>query len=242
MPRCLICKAENATCGQPTAHKTIGVDEPVRGLKVVGDKLMPDFGSMQATLTDMSDAEREEFQIMSVASQRRSLRQRAQERSMSDGTMANTFLHRVYCVDGITRKMRPTDAEEYVKMYSDQGAQIVERGGLPEPNPNEVIGASKATTGQVFEADGTQIPDAQLLTSRTFHATDRNSRERMAPTPGMAIGEGTGFTLGVNDVAGTTQESSSSDENDPKATPENSGATATTRMRRATVPDDKSAE
>lgn len=192
MPQdCIICGAANSTCGMRTAHKTIAVDQPIRGT-IIGDTIVPDVTQLQGVLGDMTQDEREEFEVMSEAYARR--RARFRRENMADQKTPHTYL--VYVTDPpdpinkdvqITRKMTADQAEAYVKL--NPGAEITRRGDLDQPVPErgEIIGATKARVGEVFDADGTQKVGIQPLTTRTYGVADRTSEAVLNPPVGAPV-------------------------------------------------------
>ena len=146
---------------------------------------MPDISA--ATPPDMTDEEREEWQLMSVALAKKSLRQQLRERELTvaDGKAPYTSLSYVDRGDGILIKMHP----DVARAYCDQndGASIVKEGALPVAKEGEVIGATKATVGAVFNDDGTQKDEVQPMTSRTFNADMRVRNEAVNPPTATAL-------------------------------------------------------
>lgn len=134
--------------------------------------------------TDLTDEERDEYQMMVIAKHKRSLRSQLLERqqTMADGKAPHTMLSYVLCTDGITRKMRPDVAKQYVEM--NEGAEIVREGALPMTKEGEVLGATKATVGAMFNDDGTQKEEVQPITSATMHPTDRVNPLAVSPAVG----------------------------------------------------------
>jgi hypothetical protein len=141
----------------------------------------------------MSDEERDEYQMMVAARHKRSLREQLLERqqNMADGKAPHTMLSYVLCPDGITRKMRPDVAKQYVDQTD--GAEIVKEGALPMTKEGEILGATKARVGEVFNADGTQKEEVQLLTSATMHESDRTNPQAVTPAVG-GVGASTSAT------------------------------------------------
>lgn len=185
--RCIICGAIGATCGTPT--RVLPVDQVVTGYIVAGDKLLP---HIPQPPSDMSDEEREEYELMAVAMNKRSLRTQLREReeqAMSEGKAAHTSLSYVDRGDGILVKMAPDVAKQYVDTV--EGASIVKEGALPQPKEGEVIGATKARVGEVFNEDGTQKDDIQPMTSRMFNA-DMRTRNEAVPAVDKAVPNSTG--------------------------------------------------
>lgn len=181
--RCPLCGAPGAICGKPTV--SLPVDARVSGLIVAGNKLMP---AVPNPPSDLTDEERDEYEMLSTAMAKRSLRNQIEEvrvQAMAEGKAPHTSLSYVECTDGVTRKMAPDIARQYVEM--NEGSKIVREGALPVAREGEVISATKATSGEVFNADGTQKDDVQLLSSRTFHASDRTRVEAVNPPVSSAI-------------------------------------------------------
>lgn len=175
-PRCLICGTTGATCGTPTT--SMPVDQRVRG-RVIGDMVVPQLPAAPASMTD---EEREEYELMAVAMARKSLRNQIEEgrvAAMAEGKAPHTSLSYVDRGDGILVKMRPDDAKRYVEM--NDNAEIVREGALPVAPEGEVIGATKASTGEVFDENGRQKDDVQPFNTRTFNATDRVRDESTPP-------------------------------------------------------------
>lgn len=210
MPRdCIVCGAANSTCGVPTAHKTIAVDEPIRGVRVAGNELVPDISpeKLSAVLGDMDEEEREEFIMMSQKMAQRRNRLRPRENGMA---VNHTYLSYVRGTDGIVRKMHPDDAKRYVEMYGDQeGVEIVREGGaeVPDPQGTEVIGATKATVGPMFDDNGRQIQDVQPATTRVFAVSDAGNRNVVSPGIGVPV------------TSGATPEGSKAEESEKPAAP-----------------------
>jgi len=130
----------------------------------------------------MTDEEREEYELMAVAMARKSLRNQIEEgrvAAMAEGKAPHTSLSYVDRGDGILVKMRPDDAKRYVEM--NDNAEIVREGALPVAPEGEVIGATKASTGEVFDENGRQKDDVQPFNTRTFNATDRVRDESTPP-------------------------------------------------------------
>lgn len=188
--RCLLCGTNNSQCGTPT--RVIPADARVSGtLAKVGGGLMP-VGDTVQVLGELTPEERVDLLVMQDALNQRSLRKQYARRAgteMPFGTAAE-YTNKVYvkCPDGITRKMSPDVAEKYVEM--NEGAEITMRGEMPTPEPGQIIGASKATTGELFGSDGRQIADVQPLTSRTFYATDRVRADAVTPSIGSTGAQG----------------------------------------------------
>jgi hypothetical protein len=178
--RCPICGKLGATCG-PVTRNVQPVDATLTGVIVAGNKVMP---KIPPPPSDMTDEERDEYQMMWVAQHKRSLRSQLLERqqTMADGKAPYTMLSYVKCTDGITRKMRPDVAKQYVDM--NDGAEIVREGALPMTKEGEVLGATKARTGEVFNEDGTQKEEVQLVTSSTMFETDRTNPQAVSPAVG----------------------------------------------------------
>lgn len=194
--RCLLCGAVGATCGTPTT--TLPVDARITGVKVAGDKLVPDV--MASMPEDVTDEERAEYELMAIALSKRSLRNQILSGSsvMADGKAGHTSLVYVDRGDGIQIKMRPDVAEKYVEMNKAAGASIVREGALPLPPENEVIGATKASVGEMFDGSGRQIEGEQLMTtSRTFHASDRINWEAVHPAAGTTGAASTEVNTGT---------------------------------------------
>lgn len=163
---CPLCGALGATCGTPT--RVVPVDQRITGYRVAGDQLVPNV----PTPSDMTAEEKEEWQTMVVAMGKRSLRQQLKERTaqaMAEGKAPHTSLSYVDRGDGILVKMAPDDAKAYVEQ--NEGASIVREGALPQPVEGEVVGATKATVGAVYDDSGVQKDDSTLLTSRSFSAS-----------------------------------------------------------------------
>jgi hypothetical protein len=169
------------------------VDAVVTGVRVAGDKIVPDLRNVQPT--DMTDEEREEFQVMSAAYERRRLRNRIGAQGMADGKAPHTQLSYVRGTDGITRKMHPDVARQYVDM--NEGSEITREGALPVAKEGQVIGATKATVGEIFDENGRQREDVQPLTSRTFLATDRTRAEAVTPAVGTTGAASTDVNTGT---------------------------------------------
>ncbi len=162
--RCIICGVDNATCGEPTAHRIVPVDT-ITGYTVVDGRLVSDPATrLQAVLGDMTTEEREEYMMMSALSEGRKLRNTV----MTAGPLGHTYLVYVQCVDGFMRKMTQADADAYVEHYGDvEGVEIVKRGEQPVPDPEAPpVGATKATIGTMFSEDGIEqqqaMPESQL--------------------------------------------------------------------------------
>jgi len=202
------------------------VDAVVTGVRVAGDKIVPDLTAIQPT--DMTDEEREEFRIMSAAYERRRLRNTIGAQGMADGKAPHTQLSYVLGPDGITRKMHPDVARQYVDM--NEGSEITREGALPVAKEGEVIGATKATVGQMFDDNGRQREDVQPLTSRTFLATDRTRNEAVSP----AVGTTGAASTDVN--TGTGSQTSSAPTTSTQST-----ASKTPTMRRGASASDTSA-
>lgn len=181
--KCLLCGIPGATCGPKTT--TLPVDARVTGYKVAGDTLVPDI--RVAAPSDLDDEEKEEFEMMAAALHKKSLRQQMRERemTMADGTAKHTSLSYVKGPDGITRKMHPDVARAYVEQ--EEGAEIVKEGALPVAKEGEIIGATKARVGEVFNADGTMKDELQPMTSRTFNADMRVRNEAVNPPTQTAL-------------------------------------------------------
>jgi hypothetical protein len=169
------------------------VDAVVTGVRVAGDKIVPDLRNVQPT--DMTDEEREEFQVMSQAYERRRLRNKIGAQGMADGKAPHTQLSYVRGTDGITRKMHPDVARQYVDM--NEGSEITREGALPVAKEGQVIGATKATVGEIFDENGRQKEDVQPLTSRTFLATDRTRAEAVTPAVGTTGAASTDVNTGT---------------------------------------------
>jgi hypothetical protein len=169
------------------------VDAVVTGVRVAGDKIVPDLRNVQPT--DMTDEEREEFQVMSAAYERRRLRNKIGAQGMADGKAPHTQLSYVLGADGITRKMHPDVARQYVDM--NEGSEITREGALPVAKEGQVIGATKATVGEIFDENGRQREDVQPLTSRTFLASDRTRNEAVSPAVGTTGAASTEVNTGT---------------------------------------------
>lgn len=181
---CPICGTVGAACGTPTATTTVPVDAIVCGFRVAGNRIVPDVNSVMPA--DMTADEREEFAVMSAAYERRKLRNQIGAQGMAEGKAPHTSLSYVTGTDGITRKMHRDVAQQYVDL--NPGSEIVREGALPVAKEGEIIGATKARTGEVFGADGRQKQDVQLLTSRTFSAEHRaNAANVMPPVSGNVV-------------------------------------------------------
>ncbi len=182
--RCLICGQAGATCGPRTT--TLPVDARITGFRVAGDTLVPDIQAAQPA--DMNDEEREEWEMLSAVLHKKSLRAQLRERevtAMADGKAPHTMLSYVDRGDGILIKMHPDVARQYVEQNKD--AEIVREGALPVTKEGEVIGATKAVSGEVFNEDGTQKDDIQPMTTRTFNADMRVRNEVSNPPIGAAL-------------------------------------------------------
>lgn len=185
--RCPICGKANSACGEPTTLVYPPVDQVITGVKVAGNQLVPDL-TTAAMPPDMTDEEREEWQMMSAAMSKRSLRQQLREteaQAMAEGKAPHTMLSYVDRGDGILVKMHPDVAAQYVEQ--NEGASIVREGALPVTKEGEVIGATKASVGEMFNADGTQKDDVQPMTSRTFNADMRVRNEATSPPIGGSV-------------------------------------------------------
>lgn len=154
---------------------------------------MPDLILIQPT--DMTDEEREEFTVMAAAYERRRERLKVRVQAMADGKAPHTSLSYVLCADGVTRKMAPDVAQQYVEMNPD--SEIVREGALPVAKEGEVIGATKASAGEMFDENGRQREDVQPLTSRTFLATDRTRAEAITPAVGTTGAASTDVNTGT---------------------------------------------
>lgn len=206
---CLLCGTNGSVCGESTVTRVVPVDAPLTGVKVAGDKIVPDLTSVQPT--DMNAEEREEFTLMSQAYERRKLRNQIGARGMADGKAPHTQLSYVECVDGITRKMHPDTAREYVRL--NEGSSIIREGALPISKEGEVIGATKARVGEIFDDNGRQREELQPITSRTFHATDRVSDLAVRPAVGTVGAASTEVMTGT----GSMTSSAVSGKNDDGA-------------------------
>jgi hypothetical protein len=176
------------------------VDAILTGVVVAGNKVMP---KLPPPSGDMSDEERDEYQMMVAARHKKSLRQQLLERqaNMADGKAPHTMLSYVKCPDGITRKMRPDVAKQYVDQT--EGAEIVREGALPMTKEGEILGATKARVGEVFNPDGTQKEEVQLVTSATMHQTDRVNPQAVSPAVG-GTGASETASSGSSSAAPTT--------------------------------------
>jgi hypothetical protein len=163
----------------------------------------------------MTDEEREEFRIMSEAYNRRKLRNQIGASGMADGKAPHTQLSYVLCVDGITRKMAPDVAQQYVEL--NEGSEIVREGALPVAKEGEVIGATKARVGEIFDENGRQREELQPITSRTFHATDRVSDLAVRPAVGTVGAASTEVMTGTGSM--TSSAVAASGKNDAPVTP-----------------------
>jgi len=228
--RCLICGAAGATCGPRTT--SIPVDARITGVKVAGDQLVSDIRVASATPPpDLNDEEREEWETLSAILHKKSLRAQLQERqatAMADGQAPHTMLSYVDRGDGIILKMHPDVARAYVEQ--NEGAEIVREGALPVTKEGEVIGATKATTGEVFNEDGTQKDDIQPFTTRTFNADMRVRNEVSNPPIGSALSnesrEATTTTTPTTDAnTGTQARTARPTASKPAATTTTSGST-----------------
>jgi hypothetical protein len=134
---------------------------------------------------------------------------------MANGSVAHTYLVYVDRGDGITTKMTQEEADAYVE--HNPGSSIVRKGELEPPKEGEIIGATKASVGEMFDENGRQKEGVQPLTTRTFNANQRTSAEALTPAVGT-----TGAAGGSN--TGTGSESSSASTSTPKVTkPSGSG-------------------
>jgi hypothetical protein len=238
--RCPLCGKAGAACGTPTVMTVQPVDAVVTGVRVAGDKIVPDLTAIQPT--DMTDEEREEFRIMSQAYERRRLRNTIGAQGMADGKAPHTQLSYVLGADGITRKMHPDVARQYVDM--NEGSEITREGALPVAKEGEVIGATKATIGEMFDENGRQREDVQPLTSRTFLATDRTRNEAVSPAVGTTGAASTDVNTGTGSQ---TSSSATSTESKPTmrrgaAHPDTSAGTGTNEAGSAGAGDKKDAE
>lgn len=145
---------------------------------------MPDVTSI--TPTDMTNEEREEFLVLAEQYERRRNRLKVRATAMADGRVPYTSLSYVTGPDGITRKMHPDLVEGYLNL--NPGSEVVREGALPVAKEGEVIGATKATVGQMFDENGRQIEDVQPMTTRTFLASDRANRDVLNPAAGTTGG------------------------------------------------------
>lgn len=145
--------------------------------------VVDDLAAIQGALGDMTDEEREEFVVMSQALALR--RNRLRRPAMADGDAPHTYLSYVECPDGITRKMDPDTADEYVKL--NEGAKIVRRGEMEKPDETEIIGATKAKVGAMFDDDGKQIDSVGPMTTRTYHASDAANTNITTPHTGSPV-------------------------------------------------------
>jgi hypothetical protein len=211
--RCLLCGKAGAACGTPTVMTVQPVDAVVTGVRVAGDKIVPDLRNVQPT--DMTDEECEEFQVMSAAYERRRLRNRIGAQGMADGKAPHTQLSYVRGADGITRKMHPDVAQQYVDM--NEGSEITREGALPVAKEGQVIGATKATVGEMFDASGRQKEEVQPLTSRTFLASDRTRGEAISPAVSNVSAGTTGAGSAPTSTSKPTMRRSATSNTDASA-------------------------
>lgn len=236
--RCPLCGKAGAACGTPTVMTVQPVDAVVTGVRVAGDKIVPDLRNVQPT--DMTDEEREEFQVMSAAYERRRLRNRIGAQGMADGKAPHTQLSYVRGADGITRKMHPDVARQYVDM--NEGSEITREGALPVAKEGQVIGATKATVGEIFDENGRQREDVQPLTSRTFLATDRTRAEAVSPAVGTTGAASTEVNTGTGSQTSSATASKTPTMRKGAAHSDTSAGTGTADAGSAGAGDKKDAE
>lgn len=195
--RCILCGALGATCGRSTIGTVQPVDQRISGYRVAGNSLVPDLTQIQPL--NMTDEETEEFAVIGAAYEQQRSRLRARSTTtMADGKAPYTSLSYVLCPDGITRKMAPDVAQQYVEM--NEGSEIVKEGALPVTKEGDVLGASKATIGQMFDENGRQREDVQPMTTRTFMVSDRTREEVVTPAVGTTGGANTEVNTGTGSM------------------------------------------
>jgi hypothetical protein len=178
--RCKVCGTANATCGVPTVHRIVAVDEVIQG-KVIGDMVVRDDAPVFGT-DGMNSEEREEFVLLSAQYERRRLRNQ-----MAEGARGYTHLAYVRGANGQIVKMSKAAAERYIEL--NDGAEIVDQGTRDEPEEGEVIGATKARVGAMFDDNGRQLASVQPMTTTTFLAHDGIRDEVHTPALGAAGAE-----------------------------------------------------
>lgn len=236
--RCLLCGAKGATCGPVTIGRVYPVDAPVHNVRVAGDRVVPDIAQIQPT--DMTPEEREEFAVMSQAYERRRLRNQIGAQGMADGKAPFTSLSYVRCADGVTRKMQPDVARQYVETNKANfpDVEIVREGAQPVAKEGEVIGATKARMQgvEMFDENGRQREEVQPLTSRTFHETDRIKPIAVTPAVGTTGAASDDVMTGTGSLTTSAVQPSEKPADDDEST-STSTPTSGTRpaMRRHTA-------
>jgi len=159
---------------------------------------------------------------------------------MADGKAPHTQLSYVRGADGITRKMHPDVARQYVDM--NEGSEITREGALPVAKEGQVIGATKATVGEMFDESGRQREEVQPLTSRTFLASDRTRNEAVSPAVGTTGAASTDVNTGTGSQTSSASASKTPTMRKGAAHSDTSAGTGTADAGSAGAGDKKDAE